>query len=186
MGQAGAAVAGGQEARPASGLVQAAAGQRHTLADKSRSPSWLTAGQRHDSPEFQPVLERIGVPRVGVGRPRRRPDQVRADRAYGSRANCDYLRRRGIRCTIPERSDQIRNRKKPGAQGGRPPEFDKTDYRERHAAGCGISRVRDQPPQAPSVAGREVRQTRRPLRGHRHHRSHQRVALTSTFKTLPS
>ncbi|MGX4695045.1 transposase [Streptomyces sp. JNUCC 63] len=43
----------------------------------------VTAGQRHDSPQFQPVLEGIRVPRTGRGRPRTRPDKVRADKAYG-------------------------------------------------------------------------------------------------------
>ncbi|MFF7135419.1 transposase [Streptomyces sp. NPDC008196] len=100
----------------------------------------VTAGQRHDSPQFQPVLERIRVPRTGVDRPSRRPDRVRADRAYGSRTYRDYLRKRGIRCTIPEKSDQIRNRRKLGTRGGRPPKFDKADYRERHAVECGINR----------------------------------------------
>ncbi|GHE14084.1 hypothetical protein GCM10010339_83500 [Streptomyces alanosinicus] len=61
------------------------------------------------------------------------------DKAYGSRKNRAYLRRRGIRCTIPEKKDQIRNRKKLGSCGGRPPKFDKTDYRERHAVECGIN-----------------------------------------------
>ncbi|MFI9332166.1 hypothetical protein ACIGZJ_32080 [Kitasatospora sp. NPDC052868] len=59
-----------------------------------------------------------------------------------SRANRDYLRKRGIRCTIPEKSDQIRNRKKLGARGGRPPKFDKADYRERHAVEYGINRLK--------------------------------------------
>lgn len=81
----------------------------------------ITAGQCGDSPPFEPVLERIRVPRQGLGRPRKRPDKVRADKAYGSRKNRAYLRRRGIRCTIPEKKDPIRNRKKLGSRGGRPP-----------------------------------------------------------------
>lgn len=101
----------------------------------------ITAGQRGDSPQFEPVLERIRVPRLGLRRPPTRPDQVRADKAYGSRRNRAYLRRRGIRCTIPEKRDQIRNRKKRGSRGGQAPAFDKSDYRERHSAECDISRL---------------------------------------------
>ena len=43
----------------------------------------------------------------GAGRPRTRPDRVLADKAYTSRSNRRYLRRRGIRHTLPERLDQV-------------------------------------------------------------------------------
>lgn len=99
----------------------------------------ITAVQRGDSPPFEPVWEKVRVPRVGPGRPRVRPDRVRTDKAYASHSNRAYLRRRRNRCTIPDMDDQARNRQKLGSRGGRPPRFDPADYRERHAVECGIN-----------------------------------------------
>ncbi|WP_428956295.1 IS5 family transposase [Streptomyces sp. cg35] len=107
----------------------------HLLADdRARPLIWLTSpGQRGDSPMLLPVLETLRVPRRGPGRPRRRPDRVRGDKAYSSRDNRAHLRRRGIRATIAEPDDQRANRHNRGRAGGRPLAFDKTQYRRRNA-----------------------------------------------------
>ena len=101
-----------------------------------------SAGQRHDSLGYAPVMDRVRIRRPGRGRPRTRPGRVLADKAYSSKAIRADLRRRGIRATIPEPADQIRNRKSRGSKGGRPPIFDKAAYKQRNTVERAINRLR--------------------------------------------
>lgn len=107
----------------------------HLLSDdRARPLTWQTSpGQRGDSPMFVTVLESLRIRRRGPGRPRRRPDRVRGDKAYSSRENRAYLRRRGMKATIAQPDDQRANRRRKGRAGGRPPAFDKAQYRRRNA-----------------------------------------------------
>lgn len=67
-----------------------------------------------------------------VGRPRTRPDAVRGDKAYSSRAIRSHLRARGIKAVIPEPDDQKGYRRRRGSRGGRPVALDTIDYRHRN------------------------------------------------------
>jgi transposase len=105
----------------------------HQLVDGRGLPLVIavTAGQAGDSPMLLPLLAELQVSRP-VGRPRTRPDSVRGDKAYSSRAIRTHLRDRGITAVIPEPADQQGHRKRRGARGGRPVSYDRDDYRARN------------------------------------------------------
>jgi len=77
----------------------------HIVADLRCRPvaRVTTAGQRHDSLDFEAVMGNLVISRTD-GPPRRRPDRVLADKAYSSKKIRAHLRRRGIKATIPEPS----------------------------------------------------------------------------------
>jgi hypothetical protein len=77
-------------------------------------------------------MEAIRISRRGKGRPRTRPGAAMGDKAYSSAANRAYLRKRGIKAVIPVKEDQKNHRRNRGSQGGRPPAFDREQYKERN------------------------------------------------------
>jgi transposase len=101
-----------------------------------------TVGQRHDSVAFELVLSNVAVARLGPGRPRTRPDYTLADKAYSSRANREYLTKRGIRAVIPIKDDQASARLRKGSRGGRPPAFDTARYRHRNTVERCVNKLR--------------------------------------------
>src|SRR3954453_20634399 len=116
----------------------------HHLVDGAGRPLvvLVSAGQANDAPLFEHLLANLRVDRLGGGRPRTKPQRVRADKAYSSRAIRRELRRRGITAVIPQPSDQIAHRKRRGSRGGRPPAFDAADYKGRNVIERGFNVVK--------------------------------------------
>jgi transposase len=116
----------------------------HLIADAWCRPiaRVTSAGQRHDSLAFVAVLAAVSILRVCGGRPRTRPDRVLADKAYSTQKIRKLLRRRGIKATIPEPSNQIAGRASRGSRGGRRPAFDKVIYKDRNTVERTINRLR--------------------------------------------
>lgn len=88
------------------------------------------------------MLEKIRVPKRGPGRPRKKPDSLAADRAYSNGPCREYLRRRGIRHTIPEKTDSQAARLRKGSRGGRPPAFDEERYKKRNTIERAVNRLK--------------------------------------------
>lgn len=116
----------------------------HLSADGLCRPLSLivTPGQRADCTQFEPVLEKIRVLRRGPGRPRKKPDSVAADKAYSNGPCREYLRRRDIRYTIPEKTDSQAARLRKGSRGGRPLGFDEERYKKRNTVERAINRLK--------------------------------------------
>lgn len=77
-----------------------------------------------------------------IGRPRRRPERVLADKGYPSEADRAWSREHGITATLPERDDQIAHRRK---RPGRPIGFGdehQQRYRGRNVVGRCVDKVK--------------------------------------------
>jgi transposase len=80
----------------------------------------LTPGQRHEAVAFAPLMAGGAVQRCERGRPKHRPGRLVGDKAYSSGKIRQYLRRHGIRITIPRKQNE-----------GRTGPFDRAIYRLR-------------------------------------------------------
>ncbi len=100
----------------------------------------VTAGQRNDGAHLFAVLDAIRVPRIGGGRPRKRPDRLLADRGYGKGLYRRELRARGIPHTIPEERSDHRQRR--AERPGRPLSFDADLYARRNVVERCVNRLK--------------------------------------------
>ena len=87
-------------------------------------------------------MGRLRIRRTGRGRPRTRPGRLLADKAYSNRLIRSHLRRRGVKATIPQKSDQQKARLAKGSAGGRPPAFDPESYKQRNTTERAINRLK--------------------------------------------
>lgn len=81
----------------------------------------ITAAQRGGRPGVRRGHGKHSGGPVGRGRPRTRLRRVLAGRTYSSRQICEYLRRRQIPHTTPEKRGQACHRLRRDSDGGRPP-----------------------------------------------------------------
>jgi len=79
--------------------------KHHLLVEATGIPlAWaLSSGNRHDVTQLIPLLDRVPPVRGRVGRPRRRPQRLSADRGYDYDKYRRELRRRGIKPEIARR-----------------------------------------------------------------------------------
>jgi len=68
----------------------------------------LQAGQQHESTACEQRMNTGAVKRAQRGRPRRRPERVSGDKAYSRQRIRRWLRRHGMRVTIPRKANERR------------------------------------------------------------------------------
>jgi transposase len=96
---------GGQHTGPSPVDRGRAGSKHHLITDGHGTPLavLLTGGNRNDVTQLLPLLDAIPSARGRVGRPRRRPDSLFADRGYDHDIYRDQVRARGIVPAIARR-----------------------------------------------------------------------------------
>ena len=79
--------------------------KHHLLVDKEGVPlaASISAANVHDSKLLQEVVDSVGPVRGRLGRPRKRPEKLHADKSYDYPRCRQFLRKRGIKARIATR-----------------------------------------------------------------------------------
>jgi transposase len=91
----------------------------------------LTPGERHELSVAEELTEQGAIRTGKPGRPRLRPKRIGADKGYSSDKYRAYLRKKGIRMTIPRKKNECRT----GS-------FDRVLYRQRNVVERLINRLK--------------------------------------------
>lgn len=91
----------------------------------------LTPGQQHELTVAEQLLEQGAIRRGRHGRKRLHPKRVSGDKGYSSRKYRAYLRRKGMRMTIPRKKNEHRTGP-----------FDRALYRQRNVVERLINRLK--------------------------------------------
>jgi transposase len=100
------AFGGGEQTGPNPTDRRRPGSKHHTVTDANGVPlvTHLTAANRHDTTELIPLIDDIPPVAGKPGKPRKRPDDAYADRAYDSEPHRKELRKRGIKPHLARRN----------------------------------------------------------------------------------
>ncbi|WP_420706588.1 hypothetical protein [Streptomyces sp. BoleA5] len=118
-----------------------AAGARTDPGIEGRPLSLIvTLRQRAGCTHLKQVLKMVRIAKPGPVKPRTKPDSVATEKDYRNRLVREYLRRQGIRHTLPEKADTRATRLRKDSRDGRPRGFDEERHKKRNTIDRAIKR----------------------------------------------
>ncbi|MCF1512412.1 IS5 family transposase [Streptomyces glomeratus] len=115
----------------------------HLAVEQGQKPMSIvvTAGQRGDCRSSNPCWASPYAP-SRAGPAAHPPRSSTRGQAYSNGPCREYLRRRGMRHTIPEKADSQAARLHKGSRGGRPPGFEEDRYKKRNTVERAINKLK--------------------------------------------